>query len=378
MRSIRLRELVREHDGDVRAYYLALNEISDGGGVAFDESLDGWLITSYALCDTLLRFAKLGRQKAELPRGEHPDLVECAETILNSQMMFADGAHEQREFWRARTLTQMDLGERAAVMSIGHLVAGSRIKDLYGDVLQPFASRVASAVLEITEETRAALYPLVWQAVRFVDGKLSTDGDYYASMFALVSLYDRLGAMFRDDELSARPGYSLADRLLMLIAGHESMAYLLATLFINVRTRIPVAELGRAMVEALRFDSPVQLLGRCALAPLSIGDIAIPEGARLFFHIGAANRDPSVFSAPHTFDWRRSERSPISFGVGGGACPGQALAVRSSLAFLRVLDSRECWFETANARGRNGIAGRGYACIEADLVHQPTLSRGVA
>jgi Cytochrome P450 len=349
-----LKELRGLYDGDPTEYYDAVQASAGQDGIVWDESLGGWLVTSYALCDEALRSRGLARQLLDLPRGDHPELVACAESILARQLMFQNDVEERRDHWRTRLGVERS-DDALAEAVLAPLTLGLELNNLYA-VLQRYASMVAASSVGLPEPARTELYPLIWRAVAFLDGKLRNDSEYYESMYAVVALYDRLGALFRDLQTPE----TLPDLLLALVAGHESIAFLLATLFTHVPWRIPAREFGRALVEALRFDSPVQLVGRRAIEDMSLGTYRIATGSRVYCHIGAANRDPAIFERPNTFDRSRSGSAPIAFGAGAGECVGRSLAMRAAMTFVTALDRRGWWFETGAAELRSGIGGRGY------------------
>ena len=84
--------------------------------------------------------------------------------------------------------------------------------------------------------------------------------------------------------------------------------------------------IGQAIEELLRFDSPVQFVGRVVKQPLRYKSARLEPGQYVIFMIGAANRDPMRFRNPDTFDIRREGIRHLSFGEGAHACLGQGLA----------------------------------------------------
>lgn len=96
----------------------------------------------------------------------------------------------------------------------------------------------------------------------------------------------------------------------------------------------------QAVEEMLRFDSSVQLSGRNALEPLEYGGHQIAPGEQILTLLGAANRDPSVFSEPHRFNLLRQEARPLSFGGGIHFCLGAQLARIEADEALRALLER--------------------------------------
>jgi hypothetical protein len=87
--------------------------------------------------------------------------------------------------------------------------------------------------------------------------------------------------------------------LLLLVAGHETTANLVGNAVLALRShpralsrlRADPALMGPAVEELLRFDSPVQLVGRGARADAVLGPLTIEAGQQVLVCLGAANRD---------------------------------------------------------------------------------------
>ncbi|OMC54194.1 cytochrome [Mycobacterium sp. IS-836] len=82
-----------------------------------------------------------------------------------------------------------------------------------------------------------------------------------------------------------------------------------------------------AVEEVIRYSTPIMFWVRGAAMNVMIGDVLIPEGARVVTMLRSANRDEDVFEDPYRFDIRRDPNPHQSFG-GGGAhhCLGAMLA----------------------------------------------------
>jgi cytochrome P450 family 150 subfamily A5 len=91
--------------------------------------------------------------------------------------------------------------------------------------------------------------------------------------------------------------------------------------------------------ECLRFDNPIKGTFRLALRDTRIAGVDIPTGSMVMLVIGAANRDPRVFSDPDRFDAKRpNARSNIAFGHGDDFCVGASLArAEARISFQRLL-----------------------------------------
>jgi cytochrome P450 len=96
-----------------------------------------------------------------------------------------------------------------------------------------------------------------------------------------------------------------------------------------------------AVEEVLRYDSPVQITGRSAMAEVEIAGRAVPAGTRVTLLLGAANRDPGVFPDPARFDITRANaRDHLAFSAGIHYCVGAGLARLEAGIALRTLADR--------------------------------------
>lgn len=83
----------------------------------------------------------------------------------------------------------------------------------------------------------------------------------------------------------------------------------------------------RAIEEALRVRSPVRGLRRVTTREVELGGVAIPAGADIYFMLGSANRDESVFSRPDDYDLHRDDVSEhLGLGKWTRFCLGAVLA----------------------------------------------------
>lgn len=97
-----------------------------------------------------------------------------------------------------------------------------------------------------------------------------------------------------------------------------------------------------ALEETLRFDSPVQNLGRETTRDVELHDIVIPKGSRVVVSFGAANRDPRAFDAPNVYRLDRGDFRHLAFGQGRHFCLGSGLArLEGQIALEALLDRFE-------------------------------------
>jgi cytochrome P450 len=133
--------------------------------------------------------------------------------------------------------------------------------------------------------------------------------------------------------------------LLLLVAGNETTTNLIGNAVQALLDRPEQLELVRespALIpnlveEALRFDSPVQVLFRTATRDVEIGGVRIAAGTVVAPMIGAANRDDSRFPDGDRFDVTRQTQGHLAFGFGVHHCLGAALARLEAAAALEAI-----------------------------------------
>jgi cytochrome P450 len=85
-----------------------------------------------------------------------------------------------------------------------------------------------------------------------------------------------------------------------------------------------------AVLEMLRWDSPVQINGRTALTRTDLFGETVERGQATMILQGAGNHDPAVYEDPRSFEVARfvpgSVPQPLSFGWGAHHCLGAHLA----------------------------------------------------
>lgn len=100
-----------------------------------------------------------------------------------------------------------------------------------------------------------------------------------------------------------------------------------------LKNAVARSEMGRPVEEFIRYASPVNLVARTAMRDVTVEGVEINAGERVYAMIGAANRDPSVYSEPWKLKLDRDEGSSLAFGTGQHVCPG-ALLARTEIAIL--------------------------------------------
>ena len=135
---------------------------------------------------------------------------------------------------------------------------------------------------------------------------------------------------------------------LLVIAGAETTYHLLgSTLFALLASpeRLEAVRADRRLVraaldEALRWESPVQIVTRETLAAVELSGVAIPAGAQVTLAIGSANRDETRFADADRFDLGRGPVEHLGFGYGKHYCAGSRLAELEARIGLEALLDR--------------------------------------
>ncbi|PRC42551.1 cytochrome P450, partial [Mycobacterium sp. ITM-2017-0098] len=146
---------------------------------------------------------------------------------------------------------------------------------------------------------------------------------------------------------------------LLLVAGHETTVNLIANAILALlrnggQWSALAADPGRAgpvIEETLRYDPPVQLVGRIAAQDMTVGGersdggngtggVTTATGDNMLLLTAAAHRDPNAVERPDEFDPDRATIRHLGFGKGPHFCIGAPLARLEAAVALTALTSR--------------------------------------
>jgi len=184
---------------------------------------------------------------------------------------------------------------------------------------QTFADSSGENALASTATLKEAY---VW-ARRISEERRRDPGD---DVISLILASDAFGSMTERDVLSTV--------VFLLTAGQGTLASLIPTCIYlllahpdQLEEVVDDPEMAvRAVDETLRYESPIQQLGRTVVEDCSVGGVDFAAGEMVFAMIGAGNRDPEVFANPDEFDIHRDASDHLGFGYGAHFCLGSSLA----------------------------------------------------
>ena len=153
------------------------------------------------------------------------------------------------------------------------------------------------------------------------------------------------GVKFCDEHVE--PGAEILGLMMVLfLGGVESTAGLIATVVKllaenpeqRARLMADPSLIPSAVDEAVRWNTPLQLVGRTASRDVTLHGTTIPAGGRVVLVYGSANRDPRQFAEPERFDITRGRIRHMGFGEGMHGCLGRPLALlETAVALEEVL-----------------------------------------
>ena len=236
--------------------------------------------------------------------------------------------------------------------------------ELVRELAAPLPVRVIAEMLGIPPEDHMRFRHWSDEVVRSLGE--STLEDRHAALRATAELLGYFEAIVdarrvspRDDLISALAAaedggdvLSLSELfstlVLLLVAGNETTTNLISNSLLALLRNPDQLELLRAspervpaaLEELLRYDSPVQLTSRIVKADCTLSGQRLRRGQQLVLLLGAANRDPAIFSDPERLDVTRGDVRHLSFSHGIHFCLGAQLARLEGTLALEALVTR--------------------------------------
>jgi cytochrome P450 len=213
----------------------------------------------------------------------------------------------------------------------------SRASALLAQSLDPFVTFTGAPPDGVKERMQAGRW-LREYLHGLIERRRSQPGDDLLSGLIAV---EESGDQLTQDEV-------ISTCILLLVAGHETTVNLIGNAILAMLGQpLQWAALGAdatrapaVIEETLRYDPPVQMVGRIAADNMTIGEIQVPAGDVMMLLLAAAQRDPAEFDRPETFDPDRGTLRHLGFGRGAHYCLGAPLARLEAGVALSAVTAR--------------------------------------
>ncbi len=404
--TVSLRGLLsRQGRRDPYPFYAELHRngpvcLLDGARDRFDLVVHGFDAVAKVLRDPVFRVVDADQLDSRAVPWRHHDALRT----LTSSIFFTDRPDERRVrrlFGQAFTPQRVAALEPAIVRitetlldRMAELGAGGEPVDFIAEFALPLPSNVIGELLGVPEQDRAwfpprvrafgailDLGPAAWRDLPTANRAAVELTDYFTELLAtrrarprddLVSMLVRAQA----DGIELPDAELVANLITMFNAGFVTTTHMIGnglTLLLErpdtlAAVRHDQERTAAVIEEILRFETPVQFSIRWAAQDTEVLGVPVPAGARVLVLYGAANRDPSRFADPDTFDPARPHNQHTSFGGGLHYCLGAALSRHEGAVALPMLLRRFPRLALAGPPGeRETLMLRGYDSLPVTL-----------
>lgn len=342
-----------------------------------------WVITRYDDVKALLMHPSLGNSPSlfSLLNARNSEKYTSA-SLANNMIAFQDGEiHKQlrkqviNAFNKPINVTELslphvssqlnilqDTEEFLAIRDMGESMALATIIDLLGIRLEHIAEDKPTQYRQLKQLTQDALYlfsqiPSHEDRER-IDGSIDTLRQIITQSLERPSSSPVLSGFIELVALGSLPLTQAVDNIiLLLVDGAENVDNLIASMLLwfrkyDVQAKHVIQD--RSLIplfveECLRFETPVQLVGRVVQSEIALHGQTLKPNQSLLLMLGSANRDNTVYKEADTFDMYREKTLAMTFGRGSHTCLGNQLvrkimclvleAVLNNMPNYRVVDS---------------------------------------
>jgi cytochrome P450 len=345
--------------------------------VCWDETLRAWVVSPYADAHAALRDRRWSANRLDglmgrLTPEQQAEAAPLREILTNRLVFTDDDAHQRLRglmqlAFTPRRVEMMRPAIRALADGLLEARRGAGRIDLIADFADPLSSQVIAALLGLPPEDQPRFKAWTEDIYAFLGVSAVPVGERAQRATASArELRAYLGDLFaalrrrpRDDLLSAlvaaeERGERLAEQELfsnvlgLINASHETTTNLIGNTVLTLlrrpewwrRLTEEPALVPGVIEEGLRYESPVQMLGRQGAEDMPLGGVTVARGERLVVLLGAANRDPEVFPDPDRFDPTRPDNKHLAFAGGPHYCLGAALGRLEGQLALEAVSRR--------------------------------------
>jgi len=337
--------------------YALYQRLRTADPVHWDER-GSWVLTRYVDVVAALRDPRLSAERFSLDVSGLPEEVQRPVSALSRQMLFLDPPDHTHlraltaKAFTPRVVEAMRFSIQCIVDELLDALEDRGNFDVISELAFPLPAIVIAQMLGVPPEDR--LQFARWTAAfgALLDGTLLDVIGLPEALTRVSALMDYFRHIIagrrkapRDDLLQAllnaeEQGDTLSEDellgncVLLLAAGHGTTTHLIGNGLLALLQHPDQLEelrqtpelIGPAVVELLRYDSPVQMTGRFVREDLELAGKPIRAGQHVLACLGAANRDPEQFPDPDRLDLHRQAGKQVAFGHGIHYCLGAPLA----------------------------------------------------
>lgn len=331
-----------------------------------------WVLFAQADATALLRSAKLTNDRAALPllalpEGERSEFSGFVD-FLRTWTAFHEGTdHALRrarmdKVFRVLTPTVVGRVVQDVVDDLIDRWSGKSRVDLVAEYARPLPAVVFTRLMGAPESDHHLLdewaddlaylfgaSDLVADDVRRAQESAQAFMSYLHDLAADMARLPKasiLGGLLANEDsgFDFTEAQACAQCVLLMFAGLEPSRHLIGSAVLAME-RFPEQRrlLGEnvrlwpaAVEEFLRFDPPVQYIGRLAAESFTYRGRQVHRGQAVLPSVGSANRDPSYYRDPDVLDVRRRAKH-LSMGEGVHRCIGAGMARTQTAIALRTL-----------------------------------------
>ena len=353
-----------------------------------------WAVTGHAECSAVLRDQRFGW-------GDGATVADHFRTEADGSVVrpfiFADPPEHTRIralVGKAFAARQVDRMRATAEQVVRELIETARAEagdgpiDLMRAVAHPLPGRMQNALLDVPPEHAARFDELSGDIARGLDPSFLLAPEEIAKRdSARAELYQYIGELAQ--QRRAHPGTDLISELVAVEEGGDTLTphelEVTCTLLLSAGYATTVNLIGNGMFallshpeqrdwlrahpdrvpaaveEMLRFDAPVQMISRVAVAEAEIAGHTVQPGEQVMLMIGAASHDPAVYDDPDEFRPDRPAGRNLGFGLGIHFCVGAPLARLTAQATVSALTALDLELVTETPARVPNIIMRGLA-----------------